>query len=85
MHATQKFTGDFRFIEARASDQQAAVPDHITLGAPLYGEKTDAACVGLHVLLGEVSLGLGEAERGAALVLTQQFEIPRRVFWAAPS
>ena len=80
MRAAQKFVSDLWFIEAGASDQQAAVSDRITLGAPRYSEESDATLAVLHMLLGEALLGLGKGARCTALVLGQQFEIPRGVF-----
>jgi hypothetical protein len=70
MHPTEKFIGDLWFIEACASDQQAAVPAQIVLSTPLNREETEASLVCFHVLLCEASLGFGDGEGCAALVLT---------------
>ncbi len=83
MRATEKFISDLWFVETAASDQQATVPDRITLGAPPYGEETDATLACLHILLGEALLRFSEGARGAALALSQQFEIPSSVFFVA--
>src|SRR5579872_4782482 len=80
MHPTKQFVGDFWFVEAGASNQQAAVADQIPLSTPLNGEETKTSLVRLHALRGEASLGFGDGERGPSLVFTEQFEIPRRIF-----
>jgi hypothetical protein len=82
MYPAEQLIGDFWFIKARTSDQQAAVPDQVILRTPPDREETEAGLVCLHVLVREVAPGFGDGERCAALMLTEQFKIPGRVFLA---
>ena len=70
MHPTEQFIGDFWFIEACTSNQQAAVSDQILFSTPLNREKAEASLVCFHMLLSEALLGFGDSERCASLVLT---------------
>lgn len=82
MHPTEKFIGHFWFIEACASHQYTAIADQVLLSTPLDSEKSKASLVCFHVLLCKVPLGFGHGERCASLVLTEQLEVPSRVFLA---